>query len=313
LEKELVMNRGQTTFLFSCLAVGLFFLYLSCNNSNPSTTIKPPSIGSWIDVKTGLTDSIMLPDSVGEDFDQFIQRIESGGFEVTWNRIDGAGYYEVRVSKKRINSSNWNNAVLAAKVPDNGQAEITALINKLQPKIKGNSCTGCEYCVAACPNNAITMFRNKAVIDLSLCTGCGKCYDTCNYDAVSDIFFGELYYFAIRAFSNEDTPAEDITCTNFSYLIRYTNVDSIKGKYGNKPWCGFCKAGCFILDASAGLGFENGGCPVNAIYFDERGMIYIDQSKCIYCGKCVEECGRNFGNWSVRREVVSSEQILTKK
>ena len=31
-------------------------------------------------------------------------------------------------------------------------------------------------------------------------------------------------------------------------------------------------------------------CPVGAITKDERGIEYINEEKCIYCGKCMNAC-----------------------
>jgi Pyruvate/2-oxoacid:ferredoxin oxidoreductase delta subunit len=36
-------------------------------------------------------------------------------------------------------------------------------------------CIGCKLCVMNCPADAITMVKNKAVIDQSKCTGCNIC------------------------------------------------------------------------------------------------------------------------------------------
>jgi formate hydrogenlyase subunit 6/NADH:ubiquinone oxidoreductase subunit I len=46
-------------------------------------------------------------------------------------------------------------------------------------------CNGCELCVAACPEDAITMENKKAVIDADKCTSCGECKDVCQNEAIS--------------------------------------------------------------------------------------------------------------------------------
>ena len=40
-------------------------------------------------------------------------------------------------------------------------------------------CTGCGYCVPACPNHAIRIVDGKSQTDMSLCKVCGKCTEVC--------------------------------------------------------------------------------------------------------------------------------------
>ena len=48
-----------------------------------------------------------------------------------------------------------------------------------------NKCTGCGICVKVCPNNAISIYRGKAEIDLSKCDDCGECIRACPRNAIS--------------------------------------------------------------------------------------------------------------------------------
>ena len=45
------------------------------------------------------------------------------------------------------------------------------------PHVVGE-CTGCGYCLMACPFGAAGPFSPKKVI-VEKCTGCGKCIDVC--------------------------------------------------------------------------------------------------------------------------------------
>lgn len=53
-----------------------------------------------------------------------------------------------------------------------------------KPKIVAKKCTGCETCVKWCPQDAITMNDEVAVIDDKKCIGCGECLAMCRFDAV---------------------------------------------------------------------------------------------------------------------------------
>ena len=45
-------------------------------------------------------------------------------------------------------------------------------------------CIGCTKCVKACPNEAITMDNNVAVVDPAKCTACGACAEGCPTGAI---------------------------------------------------------------------------------------------------------------------------------
>ncbi|MFX0004240.1 MAG: ATP-binding protein [Candidatus Hodarchaeota archaeon] len=46
-------------------------------------------------------------------------------------------------------------------------------------------CTGCETCVERCQMDAITIFDEKAKVNLDRCIGCGNCVVTCGSDAMT--------------------------------------------------------------------------------------------------------------------------------
>ncbi len=50
-----------------------------------------------------------------------------------------------------------------------------------KPKILGNCCQGCGKCVRLCPENAISLLKNKSKIDLKKCGGCSICQIECPY------------------------------------------------------------------------------------------------------------------------------------
>jgi len=48
-------------------------------------------------------------------------------------------------------------------------------------------CTFCGTCEEMCPENAICIEENGAVIDQDKCVGCGVCYDNCAFEAIERI------------------------------------------------------------------------------------------------------------------------------
>jgi len=53
-----------------------------------------------------------------------------------------------------------------------------------KPNIKQSECTGCKECIKWCPQEAISFFEEKAVIDKQKCIGCGECLAVCRFGAV---------------------------------------------------------------------------------------------------------------------------------
>ncbi|MFC1839260.1 glycyl-radical enzyme activating protein [Thermodesulfobacteriota bacterium] len=45
-------------------------------------------------------------------------------------------------------------------------------------------CQDCGKCIEVCPNNAISLDRDKHRIDYSSCEVCGECVDNCSYEAL---------------------------------------------------------------------------------------------------------------------------------
>jgi len=52
------------------------------------------------------------------------------------------------------------------------------------PWIDSNDCSGCGICVEECPNNAITLVQDIAILDQDNCIRCGICHSACPREAV---------------------------------------------------------------------------------------------------------------------------------
>jgi len=48
-------------------------------------------------------------------------------------------------------------------------------------------CTGCGYCIDVCPQKAITIENNVAVIHQELCVQCGTCIEACPVGAIHEL------------------------------------------------------------------------------------------------------------------------------
>jgi len=52
-------------------------------------------------------------------------------------------------------------------------------------KVDAEACTACEACVDACPEEAIEMKDDVAVVDEGSCSDCGSCVDVCPVEAIT--------------------------------------------------------------------------------------------------------------------------------
>lgn len=54
-------------------------------------------------------------------------------------------------------------------------------------KIESSKCTGCGICVNACPQQAITIHDDLAMINEDLCIQCGTCAEVCPVGAIREV------------------------------------------------------------------------------------------------------------------------------
>ena len=54
-----------------------------------------------------------------------------------------------------------------------------------KPVVNKEECTAYESCVDECPEQAISIKDDLAVIDYEKCTECGSCVETCPVEAIT--------------------------------------------------------------------------------------------------------------------------------
>jgi ferredoxin len=105
-----------------------------------------------------------------------------------WQRVrigwPGSGVgFETVLSKER------ELAVLKQQA-DNIENTLGKLKSRIQSNhpliaiVDNDRCTGCEICINACPDKAISV-NGVAVVDSGLCIGCGACIPECPNEALS--------------------------------------------------------------------------------------------------------------------------------
>jgi formate hydrogenlyase subunit 6/NADH:ubiquinone oxidoreductase subunit I len=70
------------------------------------------------------------------------------------------------------------------------------MAERIMPKIDRERCTLCGDCVEACPNDALSLERERGIVlDEEACAYCGDCEDVCPLGAISlpyDIRLGDV-------------------------------------------------------------------------------------------------------------------------
>lgn len=117
-------------------------------------------------------------------------------------------------------------------------------------------CLGHGSCAKVCPERAIRVIDNKAVVDEALCVACGKCIKTCPHNLI------------------ELVPADSHYRVQCSSHVRGKDVRDA------------CTSGCISCKVCEKK------CPSGAIQVIDN-VAKIDYSKCTNCGICAKECPRN--------------------
>jgi len=153
---------------------------------------------------------------------------------------------------------------------------------KVEEALPGRNCGACGY--AGCASYAEAIVTSKEEVPLNLCKPGG---------AGTAATLGEIMGREV-AFSKEKLVAQ-VHCRGgretSEYDFEYEGVvdcNAAMQLYGGPKRCPY---GCL------GLGSCIKVCPVDAIDYDESGLVWVDRDLCISCGKCIDICPTGVMKW----------------
>ncbi len=142
----------------------------------------------------------------------------------------------------------------------------------------GYGCISCGACEQACPENAVHIVNNHAVIDYDKCVGCVACTVKCKKKIIVDTFHDLTAIKPTVAFvrcSGDGRTSEKLKSMGIQSCYDAARLD-IKG-------LGLCSTGCF------GQGACTAVCRYDAIRIVD-GIAYVDPEKCVGCKDCTFAC-----------------------
>lgn len=145
---------------------------------------------------------------------------------------------------------------------------------KLEEALPGYNCGACGY--AGCSAYAEAVFSGIAA-ELTLCTpgGADSAHAMAEIMGVTVEVPKEKLVAQVHCRGGKDTA---------QYEFDYNGIKDCNAAYSMYQGNKVCKYGCL------GLGSCIRVCPVDAISYDEQGLVWVDKDKCISCGKCVTTC-----------------------
>ncbi len=152
--------------------------------------------------------------------------------------------------------------------------------DQLVREICGHGCIACGECERACPEGAVHVIDNHAVIDYDKCVGCVACAVKCKkkiiVDTLHDITALKANVAFVQCSSGKKSEAmKDAGCTTCKEAAKL-----------DANAMGLCSTGCL------GHGDCSKACRYFAITLVE-GVAYVDTDKCVGCKDCTFACPMN--------------------
>lgn len=145
----------------------------------------------------------------------------------------------------------------------------------------GYGCIGCGECETACPEGAVKVIDNCAVIDYDKCVGCVACTVKCKKKVIIDKLHD------LTKLKEEIAFVKCVGGTKAHNKLSALGIENCREAAElNMSAMGLCEYGC------VGLGNCTKVCRYNAISI-ENGVAFVDIDKCVGCGDCMRECPRD--------------------
>ncbi len=148
-------------------------------------------------------------------------------------------------------------------------------------RICGFGCIGCGDCARACPQGAIDIIENHAVIDYSKCVGCDACTVKCKKKIVVDTLHDLTKLKEKVAFVRCNGTKGQTTYKE----LGYTSCKEAAANADPKT-LGLCTTGCM------GQGDCTKACRYGAIEV-VNGSAQVNPDKCVGCKDCTYVCPMN--------------------
>lgn len=150
--------------------------------------------------------------------------------------------------------------------------------DELVRKICGYGCISCGECERACPEDAVKVIKNHAVIDYEKCVGCVACSVKCRKKIIVD---------TLHDLSKLKSSVAFVRCSGdgrANYILSELGIESCKeaAKLDLRAH-GICATGCF------GCGECVKVCRYGAISV-VNGISRVDESNCVGCRDCTYAC-----------------------